>query len=45
MSIRAKTLLNLYRRGKIQLAGVKKAVADGVISTTEFETITGETYE
>ena len=43
MSAKAKALDNLYRRGKVTLDGLRKAVADGVITPEEFTLITGIT--
>ena len=45
MSARAKALANLYRRNKVTKDGLKQAVIDEVITTAEYEAITGETYE
>ena len=42
MSARAKALQNLYRRGKITIEGLQKAVADGVITQEEYIMIVGE---
>lgn len=44
MSIEAKAILTLYRTKRITLAGVKKAVADGIITEAEFKEITGENF-
>lgn len=44
MSPKAKALQNLYRRHKITEDGLRKAVADGVITPEEFEIITGHPY-
>ena len=41
MSPKAKALQNLYRRGKITVDGLRKAVTDGVITEEEFVLITG----
>lgn len=41
MSARAKALANLYRRKKITIEGLRKAVEDGVITEEEFCKITG----
>lgn len=41
MSARAKTLQMLYRKHKVTLEGLRKAVNDGVITQAEFEIITG----
>lgn len=45
MSMQAKMLKNLFIRGKINKAGLRKAVVDGVINADEYRTITGEDYE
>lgn len=45
MSARARALANLYRRGKVTKDGLKKSVADGVITAAEYEEITGEVYK
>ncbi len=45
MSNRAKTLANLYRRGKITKAGLQKAVIDGTITAEEYFEIVGEAYD
>lgn len=39
MSNKAKTLQNLYRRGKVTEEGLQKAVEDGVITQEEYNTI------
>ena len=44
MSARAKALQNLYKRGKITIEGLQRAVADGVITPEEFSLITGQEY-
>ena len=44
MSTRAKAVQTLYRTKRISIDGVKKAVADGIITTSEYQTITGEHY-
>ncbi len=44
MSARAKAVQTLYRAKRISVDGVKKAVADGIITTKEYKTITGEDY-
>ena len=41
MSARAKALANLYKRGKITVEGLQKAVADGVITQEEYDMIVG----
>ena len=45
MSAKTKALNALYRRGKITVAGMKKAVADGIISEDEYKAIMGEGYK
>ncbi len=45
MNPRAKALQNLFRRGKVTIDGVRKAVADGTITAAEFKLITGEDYQ
>lgn len=44
MSAKAKAINTLYRAGRITLDGVKKAVADGVITAQEYVAITGRAY-
>lgn len=44
MSNRAKALQTLYRRGKVTIDGLKKAVADGTITAGEYECIAGVSY-
>lgn len=39
MSPKAKALMNLYRRGKITISGLQKAVEDGVITQAEYDLI------
>ena len=39
MSAKAKALKNLYKRGKIALAGVRQALEDGIITQEEFDWI------
>lgn len=39
MSNAAKTLDNLYRRGKVTEEGLRQAVEDGVITEAEYNTI------
>ena len=41
MSPKARAMQNLYRRGKVTIEGLRKAVADGVITEAEFTVITG----
>lgn len=42
MSARAKALKNLYKWGKINKAGLEKAVKDGIITSNEYREITGQ---
>ena len=42
MSAKAKALMNLYRRGKVTIEGLQKAVQDGVITEAEYHLIIGE---
>lgn len=44
MSARAKAIKTLFRAKRINLDGVKQAVADGIITEVEYEQITGEVY-
>lgn len=44
MSARAKALQNLYKRGRVGIDGLRKAVEDGVITAEEFTIITGIEY-
>ncbi len=44
MSARANAIKTLYRAKRITLDGVKKAVADGIITKDEYKAITGEVY-
>jgi hypothetical protein len=44
MTTKAQALKNLYVRVKIEDAGLKKAVVDGVITPTEYKEITGDNY-
>lgn len=41
MSSKAKTLQNLYRKGKVTKEGLQKAVIDGVITPEEYQEIVG----
>lgn len=43
--MREKALENLYRRKKINKDGLKKAVADGILTAEQYREITGEIYE
>ena len=42
MNVRAKTLGNLYLRKKITKAGLKQAIADGVITEAQYQEIIAE---
>jgi len=44
MTGRAKVLKALYRRGRVTIEGLKKAVIDGTITAAEYEDITGEDH-
>ena len=44
MSPKAKALMNLYKRGKVAEDGLRRSVADGVITEEEFFLITGQPY-
>ena len=45
MSVKAKAIYTLYKVAKrITLDGVKKAVADKLITEAEYKEITGEVY-
>ena len=44
MSVEAKAIRTLYRAKRIDLAGVKQAVVEGIITEAEYKTITGKTY-
>lgn len=44
MSSRAKALANLYRRGKVNDDGLRQAVEDEIITSAEYEEITGQAY-
>lgn len=44
MSARAKALQTLYKRGKVTIEGLRKAVVDGVITPEEFKLIAGTDY-
>ena len=45
MSIRAQILNRMYQAGRVTVAGLRRAVADGTITAEEFTEITGEPYE
>ena len=42
MSVQAKAIRTLYRAKRITLDGVKRAVADKLITEAEYKEITGE---
>ena len=42
MSPKAKALQNLYKRGKITIEGLQKAMEDGIITEAEYHLIVGE---
>lgn len=44
MSAKARAIRTLYRAKRITIDGVRQAVEDGLITSVEFETITGEAY-
>ena len=44
MSVKAKAVRTLYRAGRIDLKGVRKAVGNGLITKGEYAEITGEAY-
>lgn len=44
MNARAKALANLYKRNRINKAGLKQAVIDEVITAEQYMEITGEEY-
>ena len=44
MNARAKALANLYRRNKVTKDGLRQAVSDGVITSAEYQEITGEVF-
>lgn len=44
MSVKAKAIRTLYRARRITIDGVKQAVVDGIITESEYQTITGEVY-
>ena len=45
MSVKAKAIYTLYRSKRINVDGVKQAVADKIITADEYKMITGEAYE
>lgn len=44
MNVKAKVLQRLYAAGRVTKDGLRQSVTDGVITATEYEIITGETY-
>lgn len=44
MSVKAKAIRTLYRANRIALEGVKQAVKDGLITSEEYQNITGKAY-
>ena len=44
MSVKAKAIKTLYKSKRITLEGVKKAVADNLITEYEYKEITGKDY-
>ena len=44
MSAKAKAIRTLFRAKRITLDGVKKSVADGIITEAEYHEITGEVF-
>ena len=44
MNAKAKAIRTLYRAKRITIEGVRKAVAESVITAEQFEEITGEKY-
>ena len=44
MSAKAKAIRTLYRAKRIDMDGVRRAVAENVITAAEFEIITGTAY-
>ena len=44
MSIKAKAIQTLYRMKRIGIDGVRQAVADELITSEEYQKITGEAY-
>ena len=44
MSAKAKAIRTLYRAKRIDMDGVRQAVADGIITAAEYEVITGTAY-
>lgn len=45
MSAKAKAVRTLYRAKRITIDGVRKAVADGLITAAEYTEITGEVFK
>ena len=44
MSAKARAIQTLYRTKRIDIDGVRQAVADGLITELEYKIITGEDY-
>lgn len=44
MTIKAKAIRTLYRAKRITIEGVRKAVADGIITKEQYTEITGKEY-
>lgn len=44
MTIKAKAIRTLYRAKRITIEGVRKAVADGIITKGQYTEITGKEY-
>lgn len=44
MTAKAKAIRTLYRAKRITIDGVKQAVADGIITETEYQQITGNKF-
>ena len=45
MSVKAKAIYTLYRTKRVNNEGVRKAVADRIITADDYKMITGEAYE
>lgn len=44
MSVRAKAMATLYRLKRVSKEGLQQAVNDGIITSAEYQQITGEAY-
>ena len=44
MTVKAKAVYTLYRAKRIDIEGVRRAVAENVITAADFEVITGTAY-